>query len=72
MSKARTMIAVQYGDLALQVNTADAMTPEGVETMLHKTRREFVGMAQELLGYEETEPADDSAEVLAALDTDNE
>jgi hypothetical protein len=72
VSKARTIIAVQYGDLALQVNTADALTPEGVETMLHKTRREFVGMAQELLGYDETEPTEDGADVLAALDTDTE
>lgn len=68
MSK-RNIIHWSYEDLNMRVETQDAMTPEAIETLAHKTGREFLEVFHDVYNATsadgELAPATDTGEDIA-------
>ncbi len=44
----RTVVTWTYGETALQIITTERLSPEGIETITHRTGAEFVTRVREL------------------------
>ncbi len=59
MSSPRTAVHWEYGEATVTVQMAEALTPEALESVLMRTRREFVAGCRQLgVAIVDDEPAE--------------